>query len=460
MLDEVYKDLYSTNPDEWKELLKDKQFANAVLMSRAELTDDFKVAHPDLADAHRNLSSIEKSKYAKDAAQYLESYIAQEKSKADFATKSSVSDPEGIKANQLRLDRLNRLEAKLAEETTPKEGVNYEDLTDLQKYKFGQEFGLNYFNESDRKKLDETATKLQEQARIKREQTKFEARHPLKSLGYDLIFPASQNARRRGEEPSMTDKMLDAANIASTFVPMIGPVAKASRVAKLITSPVIDILANTATTTAIDSRNQKAEGEDFGEVKPEQLAKNLGTSVAGTALSGLVTRKAVPELARAKVDPYIPNTSKWLESKLVNPAEAVRDEVLRKNENITSRLSKASTGKFYKPEVGHVIRKAEIGGELTAEDMKLLHKWGISDTDLETYLTQRANAASVQRLKQPVTATERRIKDFEDAKVKQEAIKDTELGKHFDIEKSMYGAPLKEESGIKKLLNAESKRRT
>lgn len=473
MLDEVYKDLYSTNINEWRELLKNKQFANDVVMSRAKLADDFKVKHPDIAAKHRNLSSIEKSKYAKDAANYIKHYIEQEKSKADFATKSNVSDPKGIKSNQLRLDRLNKLEAKLAEETTPKEGVKYEDLTDLQKYTFGQEFGLNYFNTDDRKKLDETATKLQEQARIKREQAKYEVEHPWKNLALDILTPARQNARRRGEEPSNIDTGLDVASNVATFIPLVGPVAKlglaakvasklkspAAKIAAKLTPAASDVAANTAVTTAIDARNQKAEDEDFGTYTPQQFAKNLGTAAAGTALSGLATRKSIPEFARLKVDPYVPNASKWLESKLLNPAEAVRDEILRKNENITSSLAKASTGKFYPQEVKDVLKQAEIFDELTPDDTKLLKKWGISDTDIDTYMTQRANAAQVQLLKKPETQTARRVKEFEDIKDAQDALKDTKLGKNIDLEASMYAIPLRE-SGIKKVLDAERKRRT
>lgn len=387
MLDDVYKDLYDMNSSEWRELLKNKDFAKAVLMSRANLSNDFKVKNPDIADAHRNLSNIEKAEYAKDAAQYLSNYINQEKSKAEFATKSNVSDPKGIKANQLRLDRLNRLEAKLAEETTPKEGVKYEDLTDMQKYTFGQAFGLNYFNESDRKKLDETATKLQEQARIKHEQSKFEAEHPWQNLALDILTPASQNARRRGEEPSKTDVGLDIASNAATFIPVVGPAAKlglaakvasklktpAAKLATKLSSALTDVAANTAVTTAIDARNQKAEDEDFGTFTPQQFAKNLGTAVAGTALSSLATRKSIPEFARLKVDRYVPNASKWLESKLVNPAEAVKDEMLRKHENIASSLAKASTGKFYPQEVKDILKKPFE--DLTSSDKKKLFEY-------------------------------------------------------------------------------------
>ena len=475
MLDDVYKKFSNDSPREFAYLLKsNKQFLEAVQLSRKTLPAAYVAQHPDIAARHKQMSEKERAKYAQQAADILATHIAQEKSKVTYAADASVSDPKGVKQNQLRLDMLNDLESTLANEITPAEGVKYTDMTELQKHQFGKEFGLNSFNESDRKKLDETATKLQEQSRIRREQSKFEAEHPWTNLALDIFTPASQNARRRGEEPSITDIGLDLASNVATFVPLVGPAAKlglAAKVASKLKSPAVklatrltpaasDIAANTAVTTAIDARNQKTEDEEFGKFKPEQLAKNLGTAVAGTALSGLATRKSIPELAKTKIDPYIPNASKWLESKLVNPAEAVRDEMLRKNENITSSLAKASTGKFYEPEVRAVLKKAEIGESLTAKDMKLLKKAGISEADLDTYLTQRANTASVQSLKKPVTLTEQRINEFNDARVKQDAIKDTELGKHVNLEESMYAVPLNEESGYKKLLNAERKRRT
>lgn len=419
----------------------------------------------------RRLSGKTQSDFKDATLKKLEKYYQSRVSNYQDAIESAKGEKSITDANVLALNRAEQQLANIKELKNP-EGTPYSEMSDYQKYKFGQEFGLNYFNASDRAKLDATATKLQEQASIKREQAKFETEHPWQSLALDILTPASQNARRRGEEPSKLDVGLDLASGAATFIPLIGPAAKlglAAKVASKLKSPAFklaltpavgDVAANTAVTTAIDARNQKAEGKDFGMVKPEQLAKNFGTAVAGTALSGLVTRKSIPELAKTKIDPYIPNASKWLESKLVNPAEAVRDEVLRKNENITSSLAKASTGKFYEPEVRAVLKKAEIGEGLTAKDMKLLKKAGISEADLDTYLIQRANAASVQSLKKPVTLTEQRINEFNDSRVRQDAIKDTELGKHVNLEESMYAVPLNEESGYKKLLNAERKRRT
>lgn len=337
MLDEVYRDLYSTNVNEWRNLLKDKDFANAVLMSRAKLSDDFKVKNPDIAKTHHDLSTIEKSKYAKDAADYLKSYIDQEKSKAEFATKSNVSDPKGVEANQLRLDRLNALEAKLAEETTPKEGVKYADMTDLQKYTFGQEFGLNYFNDDDRKKLDETATKLQEQARIKREYAADRnSSNPVTiaaNVAKDIFTPASQNARRRGEEPTWKDYALDAANIAATFAPGgLGLVSKFANAGKLAKGALAagDILANTATSTAIDARDLKGEDEEMNWSRAaSNLPKNLALSVAGTAAGAAASREVLPSLAKSTIGQIIPDIDtklgKYLTNEAVEARKAIKD---------------------------------------------------------------------------------------------------------------------------------------
>lgn len=478
MLDDVrelFQNTSNSTRDEFFRLTdSDPKFKEAVIYSRDKLGYAYRQQNPEIAKKFDSLSGQEKAKYADYVAKTLQTHLTNEISKVEPFTDASMSDPKGVKANQDRLRFLQNAESILQADVKPLEGTPYSEMSDYQRYKFGQEFGLNYFNESDRKKLDETADKLQKQSSIKREQAKDEVEHPWKNLALDILTPASQNARRRGEEPSSIDIGLDVAGNAATFIPLLGPATKlglAAKAASKLKSPAMkvaaklapaagDVAANTAVTTAVDARNQKAEDEDFGTFTPQQLAKNLGTAAAGTALSGLATRKSIPEFAKLKVDTYVPNASKWLESKLVNPAEAARDEILRKNENITSSLAKASTGKFYPQEVKDILKKVEINDELTTADLKTLKKWGISDTDIDTYMVQRANAAQVQSLKKPETQTERRVKEFEDAKVKQDAIKDTELGKHVNLEESMYAVPLRDESGIKKVIDAERKRRT
>lgn len=409
----------------------------------------------------RKLSSKTQYEFKDATLRKLEDYYQAKAKNHEDAIMSAKGEKSITDANTLELNAAERQLAHIKELKNP-EGTPYSEMSEYQKYRFGQEFGLNYFNDEDRKKLDETATKLQEHARIKRQQAKFETEHPWKNLALDIFAPASQNARRRGEEPSNIDIGLDVASNAATFIPLVGPAAKlglAAKIASKLKSPAAkiatklapaatDVAANTAVTTAIDARNQKAEDEDFGTYTPQQLAKNLGTAAAGTMLSGLATRKSIPDFARLKVDPYVPNASKFLESKLVNPAETIRDEILRKNE-ITSSLAKASTGKFYPQEVKDILKKYGHGYELTPDELKLLHTYGITPADLEMLDDQIRSHALATDLKKSKTTTAKRVDQL---------TKDEKLANLFDADAHSWyhiGDDL-----TKKVLDAERKRRT
>lgn len=398
MLDEVYKKFSKNSPTEYRDLLQsNEQFLEAVMLSRASLTDAYIAKHPDVAAKHKQLSETERAKYAQQAADILSTHIAQEKSKVAFAIDPAVSDPTGVKQNQLRLDMLNDLESTLANELKPADGVAYSDMTELQKHQLGKEFGLNSFNAADKKKLDEIATKLQEQSRIKREFEADRKSNPLMNVTKDIFTPASQNARRRGEEPTLRDYAIDAANIAATFAPgglgLISKFVNASKAAKAALAAG-DILANTAVSTAIDARDLKGEDEEMNWSRASKnIPKNAALSTAGTAAGTALSRKAVPDLAKTMVGHIVPGVDTKLGKYLTNEAIEARKAVMDFSK--TDKLDDVLYSNVYPKEVKDEIRKFVTRRE---PDMELLADHGLDESRLDQLLSNQiyANAVDIE----------------------------------------------------------------
>lgn len=324
-------------------------------------------------------------------------------------TDASKSDPKGIKENQNRLRFLQNAQTMLQENTQPLAGTPYSQMSDYQKYKFGQEFGLNYFNDDDRKKLDETATKLQEQARIKRE---FEADRksswPLENIAKDIFMPASQNARRRGEEPTWKDYVFDVANIAATFAPgglgLVSKFANAGKAAKAALAAG-DILLNTATSTAIDARDLKDEDEEMNWSRAaKNLPKNAALATAGTAAGAALSRKAIPDLAKTTVGQIVPDIDTKLGKHLTNEAIEARKAV--KDFSKTVKLDDVLHSNVYPREVKDQIKRyVEKGIE---PDMDLLADYGLDRSTLNQIISNQVNAEAIDLAGETV-ATKRRV---------------------------------------------------
>lgn len=309
-------------------------------------------------------------------------------------TDASNSNPKGVKENKNRLRFLQNAQSMLQDNIQPLEGTPYTQMSDYQKYKFGQEFGLNYFNESDRKKLDETATRLQEQARIKREFEADRKSNPLMNVTKDIFTPASQNARRRGEEPTLRDYAIDAANIAATFAPgglgLVSKFVNASKAAKAALAAG-DILANTAVSTAIDARDLKGEDEEMNWSRASKnIPKNAALSTAGTAAGTALSRKAVPDLAKTMVGHIVPGVDTKLGKYLTNEAIEARKAVMDFSK--TDKLDDVLYSNVYPKEVKDEIRKFFTRRE---PDMELLADHGLDKSRLDQLLSNQINANAV-----------------------------------------------------------------
>lgn len=321
-------------------------------------------------------------------------------------TDASKSNPKGVKENKNRLRFLQNAQSMLQGNIQPLEGTPYTQMSDYQKYKFGQEFGLNYFNESDRKKLDETATRLQEQARIKREFEADRKSNPLMNVTKDIFTPASQNARRRGEEPTWRDYAIDAANMAATFAPgglgLVSKFANASKAAKAALAAG-DILANTAVSTAIDARDLKGEDEEMNWSRAaKNIPKNAALSIAGTTAGTALSRKAVPDLAKATVGHIVPDVDTKLGKRLTNEAIEARKAVIDFSK--TDKLDDVLHSNVYPKDVKDEIKKYVNRRE---PDMKLLAEHGLDESRLKQLMSNQLNANAFDIANQTVAAKRR-----------------------------------------------------
>nr|DAW67917.1 MAG TPA: hypothetical protein [Caudoviricetes sp.] len=396
----------------------DPKLKEAVIMSRDKLGFAYRQKHPDMAKKFDELSGKEKAAYADYVAKKLGNHISEEIEKVKPYTDASKSDPKGVKENSNRLRFLQNAQTMLQENLKPIDSTPYSEMSDYQKYRFGQEFGLNYFNDkdsvdnlgvvvtnkSDRVKLHRIATKLQEQAEKRRKFEDERKASPVLGFVKDVITPATQNARRRGEEPTWKDYALDAANIAATFAPgglgLVSKFANAGKAAKAALAAG-DVLANTATSTAIDARDLKGEDEDVNWSRAvRNLPKNLALSTAGTTAGAAMSREALPVLAKSTVGQVVPDIDTKLGKALTNEAVEARKAV--KDYSKTLTLDEISKSNVYSKEVKDQI--AKYVDENVKPDMDLLASEGIDRSTLDQIASNTLNASALDLGKETVAA--------------------------------------------------------
>lgn len=419
---ELFQNTSNSTRAEFKRLTDtDPKLKEAVIMSRDKLGFAYRQKHPDIAKKFDELSGKEKAAYADYVAKKLGNHISEEIEKVKPYTDASKSDPKGVKENSNRMRFLQNAQTMLQENLKPLDSTPYSEMSDYQKYRLGQDFGLNYFNPQDSTKLDSIADKLEEQAKIKREYEADRQHSPVSSFVKDVITPASQNARRRGEEPNWKDYALDALNIASTFAPggigLIPKVANAGKLSKLALAAG-DILANTVTSTAIDARDLKGEDEDMNWSRAKRnIPKNFGLATAGAAAGAAMTREALPTLAKSTVGQIIPDIDTKLGKYLTNEAVEARKAV--KDYSKTLTLDEVSKSKVYSKEVKDQIAKY-VDDKGVKPDMDLLAREGIDRSTLEQIIINTLNANALDLSKETVAAkrklTQSYLKGVKDAK--------------------------------------------